>query len=346
MRKSLNQAFMLLVAVAAATLPGVLPAATYTFENLTPDAAIVGQDGWINASNTPANNPSKVEAGVGVNTSQVLRFQTSAQNSTHLHRQNDANFSFTPFTGSETNLLFEFDVYFVATTSEPSFSVIQFGQPLAAGSNVAPFFGYTTYSYPGSPGPSFMFRAARFGALSFTPIAGAAVANDWLRMRMELDLTANGGQGSANVFYKNLTNGDADYTPIAAFQNLNAGISGGVSSWDSLYVRFDGPNTEKRGDNLTVGLTMPQTVPGDFDSDGDIDGADFVAWQTHFPISSGASLADGDADDDDDVDGADFAIWQEQFTTVQSAGAPPVPEPATIYGAIAGGLLIFARWRQ
>ncbi|MCC7083591.1 MAG: hypothetical protein IT427_01130, partial [Pirellulales bacterium] len=37
-------------------------------------------------------------------------------------------------------------------------------------------------------------------------------------------------------------------------------------------------------------------VPGDFDSDGDVDGADFVAWQTHFPTASGATLADGDSD--------------------------------------------------
>src|SRR5262249_16207911 len=45
---------------------------------------------------------------------------------------------------------------------------------------------------------------------------------------------------------------------------------------------------------------------GDFDGDGDVDGADFVAWQTHFPTASGATRADGDADGDGDVDGADF----------------------------------------
>jgi autotransporter-associated beta strand protein len=69
--------------------------------------------------------------------------------------------------------------------------------------------------------------------------------------------------------------------------------------------------------------------PGDFDSDGDVDGADFVAWQTHFPTAIGATLADGDADADGDVDGADFVVWQTNFPFTPGPGASPVPEPAT-----------------
>jgi autotransporter-associated beta strand protein len=65
---------------------------------------------------------------------------------------------------------------------------------------------------------------------------------------------------------------------------------------------------------------------GDFDGDGDVDGADFVAWQTHFPMGSGATTGQGDADGDSDVDGADFAAWQSNFPT-SPASASPVPEP-------------------
>jgi hypothetical protein len=68
--------------------------------------------------------------------------------------------------------------------------------------------------------------------------------------------------------------------------------------------------------------------PGDFDHDGDVDGADFVAWQTHFPMASGATWANGDADSDGDVDGADFVIWQTNFPT--PTGPAAVPEPPTI----------------
>jgi hypothetical protein len=70
------------------------------------------------------------------------------------------------------------------------------------------------------------------------------------------------------------------------------------------------------------------TVPGDFDSDGDVDGADFVAWQTNFPKANSATLTQGDADGDGDVDGADFVVWQTNFPYTPAPGTSPVPEPA------------------
>jgi hypothetical protein len=77
---------------------------------------------------------------------------------------------------------------------------------------------------------------------------------------------------------------------------------------------------------LTVGARP--LVSGDFDGDGDVDGADFVAWQTNFPKESGATLAQGDADGDGDVDGADFVVWQTNFPFTPGAAASSVPEPA------------------
>lgn len=81
-------------------------------------------------------------------------------------------------------------------------------------------------------------------------------------------------------------------------------------------------------------------VPGDFDTDGDVDGADFVAWQTNFPKPSGATLAQGDADGDGDVDGADFVVWQTNFPTPTGPGASPVPEPQSLALLNIGGLLV------
>jgi hypothetical protein len=76
-----------------------------------------------------------------------------------------------------------------------------------------------------------------------------------------------------------------------------------------------------------IGVMSSQ--PGDFDGDGDVDGADFVAWQTNFPKTSGATPAQGDADGDGDVDGADFVVWQTNFPFSPGPGTSPVPEPAT-----------------
>jgi hypothetical protein len=92
-------------------------------------------------------------------------------------------------------------------------------------------------------------------------------------------------------------------------------------------------------------LFSPARLPGDFDSDGDVDGADFVAWQSHFPTASGATLTDGDADRDGDVDGADFVVWQTHFPSPPGPGASLIPEPASMFlAAIAAfGLMLFGR---
>jgi hypothetical protein len=79
--------------------------------------------------------------------------------------------------------------------------------------------------------------------------------------------------------------------------------------------------------NLRVGAGLHA---GDFDGDGDVDGADFVAWQTNFPTATGATLAQGDADGDGDVDGADFVVWQTNFPFTPGPGSSPVPEPNSI----------------
>jgi endonuclease I len=79
---------------------------------------------------------------------------------------------------------------------------------------------------------------------------------------------------------------------------------------------------------------------GDFNGDGAVDGADFLAWQRG--IGGAASLANGDANDDGVVDSADLAIWSEQFGGGASA-ITTVPEPtvaclaAIAFTAVAAG---------
>jgi hypothetical protein len=85
-----------------------------------------------------------------------------------------------------------------------------------------------------------------------------------------------------------------------------------------------------RLDNIGITNITPPAHAGDFDGDGDVDGADFVAWQTNFPKASDATLAQGDADADGDVDGADFVVWQTNFPFTPSPGASAVPEPQSI----------------
>jgi hypothetical protein len=97
---------------------------------------------------------------------------------------------------------------------------------------------------------------------------------------------------------------------------------------------IDGPDVDE-GNNPSKrtwydGLGYELVLPGDFDSDGDVDGADFVAWQTNFPKTSAANQAEGDSDGDGDVDGADFSAWQSSFPAPQASSVAPVPEPSGV----------------
>jgi hypothetical protein len=77
--------------------------------------------------------------------------------------------------------------------------------------------------------------------------------------------------------------------------------------------------------DYTGGAEAEVALLGDFDSDDDVDGADYGIWQTNY--GTGTTLATGDADGDGDADGNDFLVWQQNVTVPPVAA---IPEPATI----------------
>lgn len=52
---------------------------------------------------------------------------------------------------------------------------------------------------------------------------------------------------------------------------------------------------------------------GDFDTDGDTDGSDFLAWQRGFGMPGAAAITDGDADGNGSVDAEDLAAWLDNY---------------------------------
>ena len=73
---------------------------------------------------------------------------------------------------------------------------------------------------------------------------------------------------------------------------------------------------------VDFGITLPSA---DFDSDTDVDGFDFLAWQLGFgTLAPNATKSDGDADNDLDVDGDDLIVWEAQY------GTTPAPLVAAI----------------
>lgn len=78
---------------------------------------------------------------------------------------------------------------------------------------------------------------------------------------------------------------------------------------------------------------------GDFDNDGDMDGADLSVWAA---ASSGGTTADSDADGDSD--GADFLTWQRHFTGPRTGTLSAVAEPACGWLVVSGlGVVLLLR---
>lgn len=85
---------------------------------------------------------------------------------------------------------------------------------------------------------------------------------------------------------------------------------------------------------LTTGELAVAAAPlgdADFNGDGTVDGADFVAWQRGFALTGQTDNANGDANADGVVDAADLAVWQTQFgDSASQPVANQVPEPNAI----------------
>lgn len=133
---------------------------------------------------------------------------------------------------------------------------------------------------------------------------------------------------SAHLLSEALILGSTTLTPGAALP-LGQGYAGSTNDLE-LWVG-DGVNPLRLGDVTFV-------MPGDFDGDGEVDGADLAQWQGGVSAAGGL----GDADFDGDSDGADFLAWQRNvsYPTFSVAAAANVPEPhAALLASLAAGLL-------
>jgi hypothetical protein len=78
----------------------------------------------------------------------------------------------------------------------------------------------------------------------------------------------------------------------------------------------------------------------DFDTDGDVDGADFLVWQRNFG-AAGANKSQGDADGNGSVDNNDLNIFKSQYGFLASAAPAGIgaPEPSALaMGVVAIGM--------
>ncbi len=126
------------------------------------------------------------------------------------------------------------------------------------------------------------------------------------------------------------------YSPLGATDRVL--VDG---SWDSWAF------TSTFRPNAFAVNAAPATQPADFDSDGDVDGADFLTWQRGVGRAEGVSRSQGDATGDGAIDASDLQWWQSQFgggpnATISTA----VPEPYSLTTCASALFVLFRKVLQ
>jgi hypothetical protein len=220
--------------------------------------------------------------------------------------------------------------------------------------NQAVFFGLGTGDIAlfGTPDWSTQFSSASFwpetgndkfvrfqtandvNAFADTTVAGFDVGTH--RMRMTLNNANNQLLGEIDVNYAG-----GPFAADAVTNNLPIDVS-------SLFAEDGWPTEPSRiyfgGDDGAIFKDFAVTVGGaedaDFNSDGSVDGQDFLIWQRGLGV--GVDNGTGDANGSGTVDAADLAIWKSRFGGAATVAVGAIPEPSTavlVLLALAGAAL-------
>jgi hypothetical protein len=168
------------------------------------------------------------------------------------------------------------------------------------------------------------------------------------------DATANGSK------FRFTLNTAETYTfellPIAGGPALTTrtGSLAGAGAVDSIEIVLYGNGSGSGGqptgmrelffNDLSV-LTTAAVVTGDYDSDGDADGADFLVWQRTL---GSTTVLDADGSGNGIIDAADLDKWKEAFAANPSMSVGDlvaIPEPRTLVYAYAAMALLWTSGR-
>ena len=135
--------------------------------------------------------------------------------------------------------------------------------------------------------------------------------------------------------------GNQVYELLVDPQNMAAGGNGWIrllefdADGTTVHVKTYSPylNQWDTSPDTFYDITLSPIIAGDFDSDGDVDGGDFLVWQrggSPNPLSA-----------------ADLAIWQQSYAAPQLlTGNVVVPEPVTQLLMVSGGLVMYLPRRR
>jgi CubicO group peptidase (beta-lactamase class C family) len=177
-------------------------------------------------------------------------------------------------------------------------------------------------------------------------LSEAAVAEMLTRQTTDAQPIANSPTGNnrygIGIWLDQL--GQSDHGPLAGpGVDAIAGGARGFHAWidqsAGLTFTFATDTTSFQNVDLLSSMMHAEilrvlALPGDFNRDGEVDGADYNLWQSTF----GQSVAPGVAADGNAnglIDTADYTLWRDRLNaTVATTAAATVPEPTTLLIAL------------
>jgi len=140
-----------------------------------------------------------------------------------------------------------------------------------------------------------------------------------------------------------------DYAGTLAGSVANLGTPTGPSGFS--YSLFN--NTSSTTIELHVAAAVVG-VPGDYNGNGIVDGADYVVWRKNKGATGSPTVSQGNGDGDGDVDDDDYTYWRTRYGNTSGSGSggglqanAAVPEPAgLVLLTIAGTLSALRRRRR
>jgi hypothetical protein len=231
----------------------------YGFESLGANSFIDGQDNWVDQ---PLQGQGIVTVDASpVNGTKVVGVlpNTAFDEAAFLTRVNDENFSFPAFTGFESDAVIQFDLtgehiaLFALGHDQNGDGMLK-----ASEGEIGPAFG--------TDDRNFVLQQANRGTAFEVAFGQGNAGGDWYRMQLRIDFTANGGNGSGSVYYRNLTDGDPEFQPVAGLQEIDLRLSdmstqAGPETWDAMWLDLlNGRSARPSVDNLVPNFQQSSAV--------------------------------------------------------------------------------------
>lgn len=203
----------------------------YDFNSLAPGDTLDGKDNWVMFG--PGWTFPIVSAN-GPDGSLAIFATAGGGSQKYTSRINDGNYSITSFTGDENSAVFQIDAISVCWTTHVGIGYDDNSNNMIESSEC---------------GIRLAFLDCITERLSFIDAQGNSTefigwdAAAWVSIRVVMDFTANGGQGSASVYTKQY--GTNSFAPIAALQNINMNLNPALSNhlnpanWNAMHFYYD-----------------------------------------------------------------------------------------------------------